>query len=163
MKFKHRVLRLLLIINRKFKLKISKKEEINVVKDDNTIIGKFSTLPSDLDLEAEPMSIYDMKTSTPVKNNPLKIIVLKEVSHLKIYEEYEDIEPFFNYNNNNNNNYEKRGDLDDFDISELTVYENLRINNNDNFTSDHSDFSFEYLEETGFKIYEDIGESFAVD
>ena len=136
------------------------------MKEDNTIIGKFSTFPLGLDLEAEPMSIYDMKTSTPVKNNPLKIIVLQEVSHLKIYEEYEDIEPFFNYNNNNNNNNhnnEKMGDLDDFDISELTVYENLRIPNNNNFTSDHSEDSLEHLEETGFKIYEDIGESFAVD
>ena len=159
MKFKHRVLRLLFIINRKLKFKISRKEEINVVKDDNTIVGKFSTFPSDFNIEAEQLSIYDMKTSTPVKTNPLKIIVLQEVSHLKIYEEYEDIEPFFNYNNNN----EKGGDLDDFDISDLTVYENLRIKNNNNFTSDHSDYSFEYLEETGFKIYEDIGESFAVD
>ena len=159
MKFKHRLLRLLLSINRRFKFKIARKEEINAVKDDNTIVGKFSTFPSNFDMGAESMSIYDMKTSTPVKTNPLKIIVLKEVSHLKIYEEYEDIEPFFNNNNNN----EKGGDLDDFDISDLTVYENLRINNNNNFTSDHSDYSLEYLEETGFKIYEDIGESFAVD
>ena len=65
------------------------------MKDDNTIVGKFSTLPSNFDMGAESMSIYDMKTSTPVKTNPLKIIVLKKVSHLKIYEEYEDIEPFF--------------------------------------------------------------------
>ena len=161
MKFKHRVLRLLLIINRKLKFKIARKEEINVVKDDNTIVGKFSTFPSDFDIEAEPVSVHEMKTSTPVKANPLKIIVLREVSHLKIYEEYEDIEPFLNYNNNNND--EKGGDLDDFDISDLTVYENLRINNINNFTSDQSDFSLESLEETGFKIYEDIGESFAVD
>ena len=132
------------------------------MKDDNTIVGKFSTYPSDLDIEADPMlSIYDMKTSTPVKTNPLKIIVLHEVSHLKIYEEYEDIEPYFKYNNNNNN--EKGADMDDLDISELTVYENLRIHNNNNFTSDQSEDSLEYLEETGFKIYEDIGESFAVD
>ena len=162
MKFKHRVLRLLLIINRKFKFNLARKQAVNAVEDDNTIVGKFSTFPSDFDIETEQMSIYDMKTSTPVKTNPVKIIVLQEVSHLKIYEEYEDIEPFINYNNNNNDN-EKGGDLDDFDISELTVYENLRINNNNNYTSDHSDFSFEYLEETGFKIYEDIGESFAVD
>ena len=133
------------------------------MKDDNTIVGKFSTFPSDFDMEDEPMlSIYDMKTSTPVKTNPLKIIVLQEVSHLKIYEEYEDIEPFFNYNNNNNNN-EKVAPLADLDISDLTVYENLRIQNNNNFTSDQSDYSLEYLEGTGFKIYEDIGESFAVD
>ena len=134
MKFKHKVLRLLFIINRKFRIKIARKEEINAVKDDNTIVGKFSTFPSDFDMEDEPMlSIYDMKTSTPVKTNPLKIIVLQEVSHLKIYEEYEDIEPFFNYNNNNNNNNEKVAPLADLDISELTVYENLRIENNNNF------------------------------
>ena len=81
------------------------------------------------------------------------MIVLQEVSHLKIYEEYDDIEPI-------RNNFENN---DEFDISDLTVYENLRINNNNNFTLENNDYSLEYLEETGFKIYEDIGESFAVD
>merc|ERR1711988_1004919 len=137
------------IINRK--LKVARKESFSrsVSKEDDIITGRFSSHCSEFDVE--PLQNI-MKTSTPVKTNPLKMIVLQEVSHLKIYEEYDDIEPI-------RNNFENN---DEFDISDLTVYENLRINNNNNFTLENNDYSLEYLEETGFKIYEDIGESFAV-
>ena len=124
-------------------------------QENNIIEGKFSSQSSEFDVE--PLQNL-MKTSTPVKNNPIKMIVLQEASHLKIYEEYDDIEPFMN-----NNYFENKNVFQDFDISDLTVYENLRINNNNNFTSENNDYSLEYLEETGFKIYEDIGESFVVD
>ena len=81
-----------------------------------------------------------MKTSTPVKTEPIKMIALQDHSHFKIYEEYDYEEPFHNKSENN---------FEDFSIS----HENLRISDYDNLA----------LEETGFKIYEDIGESFAVD
>ena len=150
MKFRTRFLKLFFIINRK--LKVARKESFSrsVSKEDDIITGRFSSHCSEFDVE--PLQNI-MKTSTPVKTNPLKMIVLQEVSHLKIYEEYDDIEPI-------RNNFENN---DEFDISDLTVYENLRINNNNNFTLENNDYSLEYLEETGFKIYEDIGESFAVD
>ena len=150
MKFRTRFLKLFFIINRK--LKVARKESFSrsVSKEDDIITGRFSSHCSEFDVE--PLQNI-MKTSTPVKTNPLKMIVLQEVSHLKIYEEYDDIEPI-------RNNFENN---DEFDISDLTVYENLRINNNNNFTLENNDYSLEYLEATGFKIYEDIGESFAVD
>ena len=150
MKFRTRFLKLFFIINRKFKVARKETFSRSVSKEDNIIAGRFSSHCSEFDME--PLQNI-MKTSTPVKTNPLKMIVLQEVSHLKIYEEYDDIEPI-------RNNFENN---DEFDISDLTVYENLRINNNNNFTLENNDYSLEYLEETGFKIYEDIGESFAVD
>ena len=72
-----------------------------------------------------------MMTSTPVRLNKLKkIIILHRVSRLKIYEDLDEI--------------------DNFDISAVTLYEE----------GDEVELS---LDESGFKIYEDIGESFAVD
>ena len=59
-----------------------------------------------------------------------KIIILHQVSHLKIYEDFDEI--------------------DNFDISAVTLYEE----------GDEVELSFD---ESGFKIYENIGESFAVD
>ena len=76
-------------------------------------------------------SIDNQMTSTPVRLNRLKkIIILHQVSHLKIYEDFDEI--------------------DNFDISAVTLYEE----------GDEEELSFD---ESGFKIYEDIGESFAVD
>ena len=73
-------------------------------------------------------SIDNMMTSTPVRLNRLKkIIILHQVSHLKIYEDFDEI--------------------DNFDISAVTLYEE----------GDEEELSFD---ESGFKIYEDIGESF---
>ena len=89
-----------------------------------------------------------MKTSTPIRLNPMKIIVIHEVSNLKIYEDFDDIAEM-----NNNNDA-------DCDISELTVYENLR-----NFQDLLIYDDIKYVpsqpaiqEESGFKIYEDIGD-----
>ena len=77
------------------------------------------------------LEIDSMTTSTPVKLNRLKkIIILHQVSHLKIYEDFDEI--------------------DDFDISAVTLHEE----------GDEGELSFD---ESGFKIYENIGESFAVD
>ena len=70
-------------------------------------------------------------TSTPVRLNRLKkIIILHQVSHLKIYEDFDEI--------------------DNFDISAVTLYEE----------EEEEELSFD---ESGFKIYENIGESFTVD
>ena len=77
------------------------------------------------------LDIDSMMTSTPVRLNRLKkIIILHHVSHLKIYEDFDEI--------------------DNFDISAVTLYEE----------GDEVELSFD---ESGFKIYENIGESFAVD
>ena len=73
----------------------------------------------------------NMMTSTPVRLNRLKkTIILHQVSHLKLYEDFDEI--------------------DNFDISAVTLYEE----------GGEEELSFD---ESGFKIYEDIGESFAVD
>ena len=100
MKFRTRFLKLFFIINRK--LKVARKESFSrsVSKEDDIITGRFSSHCSEFDVE--PLQNI-MKTSTPVKTNPLKMIVLQEVSHLKIYEEYDDIEPIRNNFENNDN------------------------------------------------------------
>ena len=73
----------------------------------------------------------DLKTSTPMKvKNLKKIIILHEVSDLKIYEDFDDINMF--------------------DVSAVTFYEEF----------EERELS---LDDSGFKIYENIGESFAVD
>ena len=67
-------------------------------------------------------------TSTPVRLGGGKTcIILQEISYLKIYEDFDE--------------------LDNFDISAVTPYGEVG----------------ERLKESGFKIYEHIGESFAVD
>jgi hypothetical protein len=66
-----------------------------------------------------------MMTSTLVMLNRLKkVIILHQVSHLKIYEDFDEI--------------------DYFDISAVTLYEE----------GDDVELSFD---ESGFKIYENIG------
>ena len=143
MNIKNRFIRLFLIINKKLKLKSTKD------KTENSI-GSVEDLSSD----EEYLSNFTyennshMKTSTPVKKLPIKIIMIQEVSNLKIYEDFDDLD----LKNNNNE--------DDLNISEVTVYENLRHLQNNNF-------DYEYIpyidESSGFKIYEDIGESFVVE
>ena len=95
-------------------------------------------------------NILQMKTSTPMKKLPIKVIMIQEVSNLKIYEDFDDIDMI-----NNNDD-----DDEDLNISELTVYENLRHLQNNNFDYDYIPF---IDESSGFKIYEDIGESFVVE
>ena len=139
MKIRNRFLKLFFNINRKFKLIVVRKDIFtrSVVRENNIINEKFSDQNSEFDVELlEDM----MKTSTPVKTEPIKMIAFQDHSHFKIYEEYDYEEPFHNKSENN---------FEDFSIS----HENLRISDYDNLA----------LEETGFKIYEDIGESFAVD
>ena len=85
-----------------------------------------------------------------MKKLPIKVIMIQEVSNLKIYEDFDDIDMI-----NNNDD-----DDEDLNISELTVYENLRHLQNNNFDYDYIPF---IDESSGFKIYEDIGESFVVE
>ena len=61
-----------------------------------------------------------------MKQNQFKIIMIQEVSHLKIYEDFDEIYQYTDKNNQNRGNQ-----LETLDISEVTVYENLRFLRND--------------------------------
>ena len=144
MNIKSRFIRLFLIINKKLKLRSSKdKTEASICSME------------DVSSEEEYLSNFtyennsQMKTSTPMKKLPIKIIMIQEVSNLKIYEDFDDLDMM----NNNNEN-------EDLNISDVTVYENLKHLQNNNF-----DYKYiPYIDESsGFKIYEDIGESFVVE
>ena len=143
MNIKNRFIRLFLIINKKLKLKSTKDKTENSIGSVEDVSSEEEYL-SNFTYENES----HMKTSTPVKKLPIKIIMIQEVSNLKIYEDFDDLD----LKNNNNE--------DDLNISEVTVYENLRHLQNNNF-------DYEYIpyidESSGFKIYEDIGESFVVE
>ena len=88
-----------------------------------------------------------------MKRNQFKIIMIQEVSHLKIYEDFDDIAQ---YTNNNNN--EKGNTLETLDISEVTVYENLRFFRNDLEFLKRSVQPIPFIDESGYKIYEDVGD-----
>ena len=77
--------------------------------------------------------------------------MIQEVSHLKIYEDFDDIAQ---YTNNN----EKGNTLETLDISEVTVYENLRFFRNDLEFLKRSVQPIPFIDESGYKIYEDVGD-----
>ena len=144
MNIKNRFIRLFLIINKKLKLKSNKDKT-------ESSIGSVEDVSSEEEyLNFTYDNISQMKTSTPMKKLPIKVIMIQEVSNLKIYEDFDDIDMI-----NNNDD-----DDEDLNISELTVYENLRHLQNNNFDYDYIPF---IEESSGFKIYEDIGESFVVE
>ena len=87
-----------------------------------------------------------------MKQNQFKIIMIQEVSHLKIYEDFDEIAQ---YTNNNN---EKGNTLETLDISEVTVYENLRFFRNDLEFLKRSVQPIPFIDESGYKIYEDVGD-----
>lgn len=89
-----------------------------------------------------------------MKPNQFKIIMIQEVSHLKIYEDFDEIAQ---YTSNNNNN-EKGNTLETLDISEVTVYENLRFFRNDLEFLKRSVQPIPFIDDSGYKIYEDVGD-----
>ena len=90
-----------------------------------------------------------LTTSTPVKlPSQSRIIVLQDASNLKIYEDIDSLESIE-------------------DVSVITKYENIDYEEEEEESGSFQDLVFSLYEDeaeaTGFKIYEDIGESFAVD
>ena len=88
-----------------------------------------------------------------MKQNQFKIIMIQEVSHLKIYEDFDQIDQYTDKNNQNRGNQ-----LETLDISEVTVYENLRFLRNDLEFLKRSVQPIPFFDESGYKIYEDVGE-----
>ena len=86
-----------------------------------------------------------------MKQNQYKIIVIEEVSHLKIYEDFDEIAQY----TNNNTSFNQ---LETLNISEVTVYENLRFFRNDLEFLKRAVQPVHFIDESGYKIYEDIGE-----
>ena len=151
MNIKTRIVRLLVVLNKKLKLRNSSRN-----KSSDTDSSEDMSRSSDgqqytnfsFRKEEAPL-----KTSTPMKPNQFKIIMIQEVSHLKIYEDFDDIAQ---YTNNNNN--EKGNTLETLDISEVTVYENLRFFRNDLEFLKRSVQPIPFIDESGYKIYEDVGD-----
>ena len=88
-----------------------------------------------------------------MKQNQFKIIMIQEVSHLKIYEDFDEIAQYTDKNNQDRGNQ-----LETLDISEVTVYENLRFLRNDLEFLKRSVQPIPFFDESGYKIYEDVGE-----
>ena len=155
MKIKTRLVRLVMAINKRLGLRASKGQNTSGSTESSgqeEISGLQEFTNLSFVEEAAPV-----KTSTPRKQHPFKIILIQEVSNLKIYEDFEELDN----NNNNNNNSQQDESLD---ISAVTVYENLVHfqHNNYGYFPKSCDY-IPYIEESGYKIYEDVGESFVVE
>ena len=158
MNIKSRIVKLFFVLNKKMKLR--RKSRRNSYGDSSSSTSSSSSSSTScLKSESEFTNLtlleneLKMKTSTPIKLNPIKIIVIHEVSNLKIYEDFDDIAEM---RDNNNNDAE-------CDISDVTVYQNLQDFQHI-FNYEPAPYSYQAMaEESGFKIYEDIGESFVVD
>ena len=160
MKIKTRLARLVMAINKRLGLRASKGQDRSGSTESSGEQEEISGLQEFTNLsfveEAAPV-----KTSTPRKQHPFKIILIQEVSNLKIYEDFDELDQVNNNNNNNNSNHQRDESLD---ISAVTVYENLVHfqHNNYGYFPKSCDY-IPYIEESGYKIYEDVGESFVVE
>ena len=146
---KTRIVRLLVVLNKKLKFRNSSRNKSSdtdssgVTSSDGQEFTNFSFSEQEAPL----------KTSTPLKQNQFKIIMIQEVSHLKIYEDFDEIDQY------TNNNFNDKGNkLETLDISEVTVYENLRFLRNDLEFLKRSVQPIPFIDESGYKIYEDVGE-----
>ena len=157
MKIRTRLVRLVMAINKRLGLRASKGQDRSGSTESSgqeelSGVQEFTNLS--FVEEAAPV-----KTSTPRKQHPFKIILIQEVSNLKIYEDFEELDQVNNNNNNNNNQHEES-----LDISAVTVYENLVHFQHNNYGYFPKSCEYiPYIEESGYKIYEDVGESFVVE
>ena len=157
MKIRTRLVRLVMAINKRLGLRASKGQDRSGSTESSgqeelSGVQEFTNLS--FVEEAAPV-----KTSTPRKQHPFKIILIQEVSNLKIYEDFEELDQVNNNNNNNNNQHEES-----LDISAVTVYENLDPFQHHNYGYFPKSCEYiPYIEESGYKIYEDVGESFVVE
>ena len=145
---KTRIVRLLVVLNKKLKFRNSSQN-----KSSNTDSSRVTSEGQEFTNFSFSEEEAPLKTSTPLKQNQFKIIMIQEVSHLKIYEDFDEIDQ---YTNNNFN--DKRNKLETLDISEVTVYENLRFFRNDLEFLKRSVQPIPFIDESGYKIYEDVGE-----
>ena len=147
MNIKTRIVRLLVVLNKKLKLRNSSR---NKSSDSSGVTSEVQEYANFSFREEEA----PLKTSTPMKQNQFKIIMIQEVSHLKIYEDFDEIDQY----STNKNNPDKGNQLETLDISEVTVYENLRFLRNDLEFLKRSVQPIPFFDESGYKIYEDVGE-----
>ena len=147
MNIKTRIVRLLVVLNKKLKLRNSSRNK----SSDTDSSGESSVQEyANFSFREEEAPL---KTSTPMKQNQFKIIMIQEVSHLKIYEDFDEIDQYTDKNNQDRGNQ-----LETLDISEVTVYENLRFLRNDLEFLKRSVQPIPFFDESGYKIYEDVGE-----
>ena len=147
MNIKTRIVRLLVVLNKKLKLRNSSRNKSSDSSGVTSDVQEYANFSFREEEEAP------LKTSTPMKQNQFKIIMIQEVSHLKIYEDFDEIEQY-----TNKNNPDKGNQLETLDISEVTVYENLRFLRNDLEFLKRSVQPIPFFDESGYKIYEDVGE-----
>ena len=148
MNIKTRIVRLLVVLNKKLKLRNISRNKSSDSSGVTSEVQEYANFSFREEEEAP------LKTSTPMKQNQFKIIMIQEVSHLKIYEDFDEIDQY----STNRNNPDKGNQLETLDISEVTVYENLRFLRNDLEFLKRSVQPIPFFDESGYKIYEDVGE-----